>query len=197
MLYRTMPTSVLPVVFVCVLAVGCDRAQRTAGPVPAQAATSTAPSAPEVSYKGTDASAHPRGMAAEIVHPVWSPTDFKIRAQLRLTNHTTSPIRVCTFGQCWRTADQFGSASDVSFTPGFFKSDGPLGDDLPKFAREANSFAVIEHGKSFDVPIDFAVGKGAKGSVRLTASYAVIPEVAKILDIWEGNVSAEPVTFHY
>ena len=107
-----------------------------------------------------------------------------LHATLRLTNRSQRLIRVCTEG------GQFSSGgakqSEAVFTAGMYKSDTPPTYEFARHVQELAPGAVV------DLPISFNVAD-AQAATRLSASYAVEPEIAAALDIQRGICCRDPV----
>ena len=148
------------------------------------------PTTRQIEREISQATTRPGDLIAEIIVPEKIPPGDSLKAKLRLTNHSSAPIRICTLGQWWRGFDAGTRLSEAHLTAGRFMSVTPPAVEFAKCIH------AIDPEKSFDIPIDFFIGEGL-GQVRLTAQYTAMADIAQKLDIWAGSVSSGPITVNH
>jgi RNA polymerase sigma factor (sigma-70 family) len=115
----------------------------------------------------------------------------RLEAELILTNESAKPIRLCTLCGGMRSGSSDGAWYEEQMMPDFFKS------DAPPLAMSAKHVVTLQPGKSVALPFSLFLIPNAKGQVTIKASYSIGKEFAQKLDLWSGEVKAEPLTLSF
>lgn len=108
----------------------------------------------------------------------------ELDAEFVLKNTSKQPIRVDTLCMGWRGTDQQQRLFTIELDPEHWKSAQPM-------LGQKKDLVTLQPGESVSIP--FKIFLQGSNPVRVIASYVISKKFADKYNLWEGEISAQPL----